>query len=73
VDWRKRQIVQALKVLAMELEQHEPENRDLTVVFEGQRYLILQGKLAADLVYLMRKAAAWMEQEEGENGEEAEA
>jgi hypothetical protein len=74
MDSRKRQIVQALKIVAIGLENHEAQlgNDGLAVDFEGERYLILHASLAAELIYVMRKAAAWMEMEEGENGEEAE-
>jgi hypothetical protein len=72
MDLRKRQIVQALKISAIGLENHEAQlgNDGLAVDFEGERYLILDAHIAAALVYVMRKAAVWMEQEEGESGEE---
>jgi hypothetical protein len=69
MDVRKRQIVQALKVTATELES-QARSRDDTVDFDGQVYLILDASFAAELVYLLHKAAVWMEQEEGESGEE---
>ena len=67
MDWRKRQIVQALKISA-----HALDECGEVVDFEGKRYQIVPFEFAADVVYAMRKAATWMEMEEGEDGEEAE-
>jgi hypothetical protein len=68
MDLRKRQIISALRCSAGELEAAGSD-----IEFEGNRYLVVDVEYVGLLIYAMRKAAAWMEQEEGENGEEAEA
>jgi hypothetical protein len=68
VDLRKRQIIEALEDRARAIEE-----QGTTVGFEGQLYEVVPYYMAADTIYVLKKAAAWMLLEEAEDGTKAAA